>query len=251
MSGSLHAFVFSVLSALGLAQPDAAVYQGYGEGEYVLVAPQIGGTLQAVTVARGAVVHKGDPLFTLDHSFEQAVVDETRAAADFTDTTYARDLKQIKMKAISQATLDADKATLDQAHARLAQAMWKLDQKTLTAPADALVFDTIYRSGEYINAGQAVVSLLPAANIRARFFVPGTALPSLKAGMPVKIIETGNDDPIAAHITFIAPQAEYTPPTLYNRDNRAKLLYMLEATPDATPERIHPGQPVDVSVEVP
>jgi HlyD family secretion protein len=313
MFDHLRVWFLGLLASLGVAS--TASYQGYGEGDYVLVGPQIGGAIETLDVARGQSVHKGDALFSLEHASEQAAVDQAAAQVAHADATLTdllkakrqpeidaliaqrdeaaaalhiaeinldRDQKQIKTQAISQASLDADRATLDQARAKfaeaeatlatgklstgrddaihaaqedvtaakaaLAQAVWRLDQKKLAAPADAFVFDTIYRAGEYVSAGQPVVSLLPPANIRVRFFVPGTALPSLALGKAVSIEETGGKEPIAAHISYIAPQAEYSPPELYNRDNREKLLFMLEATPDAAPERIHPGQPVDVEV---
>src|SRR5271168_2059085 len=237
MLDQLHAAFLGLLALIGFAQPGAAVYQGYGEGEYVLVAPQIAGTVETLNVARGDRVHKGDALFTLEQVSEQAALDQAQAqvyhayatladlikakrqpeldmlvaqrdealaALEIAQINYARDQKQIKDQAISQATLDADKATLDQATAKLAEteatlatgklstgrddaihaaqadiladeaakagAQWRLDQKKLVAPADAFVFDTLYRPGEFIDAGQAVVSLLPAANIRVRVF---------------------------------------------------------------------------------
>ena len=313
-----HGFLTSLLALIGFANPEGATYQGYGEGEYVLVAPQLPGTVDNIHVVRGQTVHKGEALFEQEHVSEHAAVHQAKAEADrdeamladllkakrqpeldqllasreeasaalqIAEITYARDQKQIAARAISQATLDADKASLNQARAKLAEAdaalatgklstgrddairaaqstvaasqaalaaaQWKLDQKSIMAPTDALVFDTLYRSGEYVNAGQAVVSLLPAANIRVRFFVSGTALPEISAGMKVSIHETGSDEAIAAHVTYISPSAEYSPPELYNRDNRDKLLYMIEATPEDNPERIHPGQPVDVTVGKP
>jgi HlyD family secretion protein len=315
ISDQIHTLLAGFLAFFGFNNPDGQVFQGYGEGEYILVAPQIGGTIETLAVVRGQTLHKGDPLYTLEHGFEQATVNQAKAEAErdeatlidlvkakrqpeldqlvasreqamaalqIADITNSRDQKQFTSRAISQATLDADKATLDQAHAKLAEAeaalatgrlstgrddaihaaqatvaasdavlaaaQWKLDQKTLATPTDAFVFDTLYRAGEYVNAGQAVVSLLPASNIRARFFVPAPALPSIVRGTAVKIQETGDKTPIDAHITYISPQAEYSPPELYNQDNRSKLLYMIEATPDAEPERIHPGQPIDVVV---
>ena len=254
-------------------------------------------------------------LFTLEHASEQAAFDQAKAQVDHADAAladlirskrqseiaqliaerdqanaamqiaainYDRDQKQIKVEAISQAALDADKSAYDQARAHyaettaalttsrlttgrfdairaaqsdvaaaeaaLAVAQWKLDQKKLVAPADAFVFDTLYRPGEFIKDGQPVVSLLPPPNIRVRFFVAATQLSSVPIGSEVKIEGSSTTDFIPAHVTYIAPQAEYAPPELYNRDNREKLLFMLEATPDVTPERIHPGLPVDVLV---
>ena len=60
MLDSIHTAFLSLLAMIGLAQPGVVSYQGYGEGEYVLVAPQIAGTLETLDVERGQTVHKGD-----------------------------------------------------------------------------------------------------------------------------------------------------------------------------------------------
>ena len=248
MFDSVHHAIVAFLITLGLAHPLPTTYQGYGEGEYVLIAPQIAGTLQILNIERGQQVHKGDALFTLDHTDEAASLDQAKAALKLAHITYARDQTQIKAKAISQAIFDADKSVLDQAKSTVTSAQWRLDQKIVTAPADALVFDTLYRVGEFIPAGQAVASLLPPPNIKARFFVAEPDLAAIPIGTVVQIQCDNCAQPIAAHVTYRSPQAEFSPPQLYNRDNRERLLYMLEATPDSAPERIHPGQPVDVLV---
>jgi HlyD family secretion protein len=54
--------------------------------------------------------------------------------------------------------------------------------------------------------------------------------------------------PIAARISFIAPQAEYTPPVIYSRENRAKLVFLVEARPDEADASLHPGLPVEVTL---
>ena len=50
-------------------------------------------------------------------------------------------------------------------------------------------------------------------------------------------------------ITFISPQAEYTPPVIYSRETRTKLVFLIEARP--TPDdavKLHPGQPLEVTL---
>ena len=111
------------------------------------------------------------------------------------------------------------------------------------------MFDTLYQQGEFVPAGQPVISLLPPANIRAVFSCREPELAFVAARHTVSITFNGAPHPVAAHVTYVAPQAEYSPPELYNRDNRERLLFMIEATPDETPELIHPGQPLDVRVE--
>lgn len=135
--------------------------------------------------------------------------------------------------------------------AALAQAQWKLDQKTVLAPVRSLVADTYFNPGEMINVGQPVVSLLPPENIKVRFFVPQDALAKFPIGTRVSIHCDGCASDIPALVRFVSPQAEYTPPVLYNRENRNRLVFMIEARPTETPEALRPGQPVDVVLSPP
>ncbi len=133
-------------------------------------------------------------------------------------------------------------ATDAEAHAR-----WSVDQKAQAARGSALVYDTLYREGEYVTAGSPVVTLLPPANIKVRFFVAEADFARIKAGDRVSVGIQGLPSPLEATVAYLSPQPEYTPPVLYNRDNRAKLVYMLEAVfaPGVAAD-LHPGQPVDV-----
>lgn len=135
------------------------------------------------------------------------------------------------------------------AKAAQTRAQWSVDQKTQQAPAAGLVYDTLYRAGEYVPAGAPVVSLLPPDQLKVRFFVPEAEFGSLRAGDPVRVSVTGQPTPIPAHVTYLSPKPEYTPPVLYNRANRAKLVFLVEAMPDdpAAARDLHPGQPVDVT----
>ena len=141
----------------------------------------------------------------------------------------------------------AAQARADSARAQLAQAQWTLDQKIQRATGKALVFDTLFRPGEWVPAGQAVVSLLPPDRIRVRCFVPETALSSLKTGEAVSVAADGAT-PLTGHISFISPSAEYSPPVIFSRESRAKLVFLVEISFDpVTAAGLHPGQPVQVS----
>ena len=142
----------------------------------------------------------------------------------------------------------AAQAQAEAARQAVRQAAWRAGQKQQSAPADAQVADTYFRVGEFVNAGQPVVSLLPAANVKARFFIPETQLHSVALGAPVRLHCDGCGEPIAARVTFISTKPEYTPPVIYSNEQRAKLVFLIEAKPsaqDAT--RLRPGQPLTVS----
>ena len=130
----------------------------------------------------------------------------------------------------------------------LAQAQWRVEQKSQTAPAAGLVNDTFYRLGEWVPAGAPVVSILPPSNVKLRFYVPETLVGTLRIGGPVSVRCDGCGSDIPAKIRFIAPQAEYTPPVIYSRQNRANLVFLVEAWPDAPNPALHPGLPVEVAL---
>lgn len=131
----------------------------------------------------------------------------------------------------------------------LAQADWRLAQRAIPSPAAGLVHDTYYVAGDWVPAGSPVAAVLPPANVRVRFFVPATALGGVKTGQAVRVACDGCGVPLAAEVTFVSDRAEFTPPVLYTRELRAKLVFMVEARPAAADApRLHPGQPVEVTL---
>jgi len=65
----------------------------------------------------------------------------------------------------------------------------------------------------------------------------------------VQVYRDGVAQPVAATISFIAARAEFTPPVIYSREARAKLVFLVEARPSpADAAALHPGQPVDVEL---
>ena len=145
--------------------------------------------------------------------------------------------------------ITAAEADVTAAQAALDRAGWSVAQKSQSTSQAALVYDTLFREGEFVASGQPVVALLPPENIKVRFFVPETDFSTLKAGASIRVAITGQPALLEAHISYLSPQPEYTPPVLYNRENRSKLVFMVEATFDPKIARdLHPGQPVDVTL---
>jgi HlyD family secretion protein len=133
------------------------------------------------------------------------------------------------------------------ARAALQQAAWRAQQKQQLAPTAATVADVFFQPGEWVPAGQPVLSLLPPANVLARFYVPQAALSSVPPGQVVQVRCDGCTNPITARVIRVATQAEYTPPVIYSNAQRSKLVFMVEARPDPVDAvKLHPGQPLDV-----
>ena len=182
----------------------------------------------------------------------QEQLDATRASAD-ADTAKVHELQRSVQVARLPGREDQFRAQAEQveaARAAVAEADWKLDEKRIAAPQAGLVYDTLYREGEWINAGSPVVRMLPPQNIKVRFFVPETVLGSLAPGHLVNVRCDGCAAEVVAKINYISAESEYTPPVIYSNETRVKLTYMIEARPSPQDApKLHPGQPLTVRLQ--
>jgi len=245
--------------------PEKKDLHGYVEGEFVYVAPTLTGILQTLHVERGQHVAKGDPLFSLDRTTldasrrsAQADIDKAKANADAAEKEFTRLSGLAASGASSQSGLDAQTAireaalaTLKSSEQKLAQIDKQLEEISPTAPVAGRIEDTYFRPGEYAAAGMPVVALLPPENVKVRFFVSQAHLPRFPLGASIKVKCDGCSKPIGARITFISSKSEYTPPVIYSVGSRDKLVFMLEAKPDAFDESLRPGLPVDIIEDTP
>ena len=143
--------------------------------------------------------------------------------------------------------VEAQRALVAAARAALAQAEWRLQQRRILAPTGGRVADVLARPGETMAAGTPVVSLLPPGNIFVRFFVPEAALSTLHLDQPLALACTGCPADLSFMLSFISPQAEYTPPLIYSESSKSKLVFLIEARPKpGVPAGLNPGQPVEV-----
>ena len=149
--------------------------------------------------ARKLVVDKFLPPQKLDEALAARDRDRARIAELAAQVTMANLPARVDEIAVARAEAKA-------AEDALAQAQWRVDQKTQTAPVAGLVSDTLYRPGEWVAAGTPVVSLLPPGNVKIRFFVPEPVLASVRQGASVSVRCDGCAKVIAAKIAYIAPQ---------------------------------------------
>jgi HlyD family secretion protein len=175
--------------------------------------------------------------------------DEVRGAAERDRARVAEvsaQLRQAQMPVGRDAERKAGEGDVAAAKAALAQAAWRLEQKSVAAPVSGLVHETYFVEGEWVPAGRPVVALLPPGNVKLRFYVPQTALSSLAMDKELQVRCDGCPA-LAARVSFVSAQAEYTPPVLYSKESRAKLVFLVEARLDGG--ALRPGQPVDVRLK--
>jgi HlyD family secretion protein len=178
---------------------------------------------------------------------EDSKSNEAQKAARVRELTEQLQVAQLPAR---EEQVKAQGAQVEAARAAVAQSVWKVDQKRVAATEGGLVVDTMYRVGEWVPPGSAVVRLLPPKNVKVRFYVPEPIAGELKPGRKLSVHCDGCASDVAAVVTYIANDPEYTSPIIYSNETRAKLVFMVEAHPsvDNAP-RLRPGQPVSVTLQ--
>ncbi len=295
-------------------QAGQAVLHGYVEGEFVDVAPEVGGRIVELAVRRGNAVEEGELLFRIDDAEAKAAVAEAeaglaRAEAELANLLqgqrppeiaviqaqiaeaeasreqarkeFERQQELFRKRVISEARLDqareavsvaaarvvaarrerdvaemparkpeikAGERAVEAARAQLQQMRTRLSKYAVEAPVAAFVEDIHYEKGEVASAGSPVLSLLPQGGRIVVFFVPEAERPALTIGTNVSVSCDGCPAGLTAEITFLGREAEFTPPVIFSRDTREKLVFRAEADLiDAGAAALPLGQPVDVA----
>lgn len=230
--------------------------------------------------ARNTLIDLKKPRRAQEISAIQAQIEQVAAQITLAEIRVSRFQKLYDKNASDQDTLDAAKANLQQQKdlklqyeenlalaklggredqikaqqnqvdaltAKLEDAQWALLQKSQSAPASGLIFDTLYREGEFVINQQPVLALLSAENIKVEFFVPVKYLSQFSLGQTIHFNCEGCQENNPATISFISPEAEYLPPLVYSRENNANLVFKIRAR-IANPFSFKPGQPVVVTI---
>ena len=241
------ALIFAALGLVGCDNSNDRVVQGWVEAELIFVSPDEQGRVETLKVREGDHVKKGDLLFTVDDDLQKADVVVRRTSVENAQQAFDRAKELLKSAAGTQKAYDDAEAALRQAKANLEWAQTRLARRNAHSPGEGTVEQIYYRPGETVPAGRPVVALLPPGNLKVRFFVPQAVLPGLKYGDAVGISCDGCDKDLTAKISFIARSAEFTPPVIYSVEERAKLVFLIEARPEH-PEKFRVGQPVTVTL---
>ncbi|MDJ0922876.1 MAG: HlyD family efflux transporter periplasmic adaptor subunit [Henriciella sp.] len=144
------------------------------------------------------------------------------------------------------AAREAADAATESAQASVESAQYRLNQRTIISQVSGRVEEVFLTQGEYATAGAQVLAVLPADGMKVRFFVPQAELPQIAMGDSIQVTADGLGAPTTATVSYISASAEFTPPVIYSRNVRDKLVFLIEADlPSST--RLLPGLPVEVN----
>jgi HlyD family secretion protein len=222
-------------------------YQGWIEANLIFVAPDEVGRVQTLSVSEGDRVKTGDALYTVDDDLQLADLAQVKASLTNAKQTYDRASMLLKTGAGTQKDFDAAEAVLRDAQARLNSSQTRLSRRSIFSSVDGTVQQIYFRPGEMVPASRPVLSLLPPGNIKVRFYVPESVLPGVAYGDLIRVTCDGCVSDLTARVSFIARQSEFTPPVIYSLEERAKLVFLIEALPEK-PGEFRVGQPVGVTL---
>jgi HlyD family secretion protein len=175
----------------------------------------------------------------------QQQLDDARGAVDSAEAEARATRRQEDAARLGQRPdlIQAADARVAQARANLAGTTARLADNAPRAAEPGRVEDVFFQQGEWAPANQPILSLLPDSRIKVRFFVPEQELSAYRIGQTVRFACDGCPKGLSAKIAYISPRPEFTPPVIYSREARDRLVYLVEAQPS---QRLNPGQPVDV-----
>jgi HlyD family secretion protein len=243
----LAGFLVAAFVLAGCGKTNERTLQGWVESELVFVSPDEQGRVEILKAREGDKVEKGDLLFSVDDDLQQADVTVRQVAMTNAQQQFDRAKELLKTAAGTQKTYDDAEAAFRQAKANLEWAQTRLTRRRAVAPAAGVIQQVYFRPGETVPPGRPVMSMLPPGNLKLRFFAPERVLQDIKYGATVNVTCDGCEAGLTATVTFIASSAEYTPPVIYSLDERAKLVFLIEARPQF-PDKFRVGQPVTVTL---
>ena len=147
--------------------------------------------------------------------------------------------------AAAQASVAAARSAATAANADAASAKAMLDLRSVRAPEAGRIERLFFSTGEVANAGLPVVSISGAGALKVKFYVAEAERQDLVLGQHVRVSCDGCADGLTATIDHFAADPQFTPPIIYSRDERHRLVFLTEATLDEA-SGVHPGQPVSI-----
>lgn len=175
-----------------------------------------------------------------DDAVTAAAVADAAVAQAEAELSVARLPARAQSIARAEAVVEAAKATRD-------LAAWRLENRKLSLAAQVTVFDLLRTEGEIAGPSAPVLSVLPEGAVKLRLYVPESAFGTISVGDSLDVRCDGCPKGLAARITYISGEPEFTPPVIYSLENRQKLAYLVEARPESG-HMLKPGQIVDVDL---
>ncbi|HEY6872202.1 MAG TPA: efflux RND transporter periplasmic adaptor subunit [Geobacteraceae bacterium] len=177
--------------------------------------------------------------------------DQARAARDTSQAQarQAREALALVRKGPRRERIDQGRARLRETDAGLALATERLGYATLTAPVAGTVMSKNIEPGEQVAVGTPVITIGELDSVWVRAYIPETELGRVKLGQKARITtDTWPGKRYDGTVTFISPEAEFTPKNVQTQKERVKLVYRIKITLPNPNRELKPGMPADAEI---
>jgi HlyD family secretion protein len=158
----------------------------------------------------------------------------------------ARESLALVKKGPRQEKIDQARASLQAAEQALAQAQTRLEYTVVVSPLSGIVLSKNIEPGEYVSPGTPVVTVGEVSQVFLRAYINETDLGRVKVGQKVKVTtDTFPGKSYEGRISFLAPQAEFTPKNIQTQKERVKLVYRIKVEIPNPRMELKPGMPAD------
>ena len=199
--------------------------------EAVTISSEIAGRLEEIHFQEGQPIAKGAPLFTLDDSVYRAQLADADAKLKLAEQTHKRTSQLFSSKYATAQSADESASNLAVNTAAVELARVQLDKASIMAPFAGIVGLRRVSVGEYITAGQALVSLEAIDPVKADFRVPEKYLPAIKVGQTILIkVDAFPEDSFEGKVYAIDPHLDVAGRSL-----------LVRAVVPNTDQRLRPG----------
>lgn len=161
----------------------------------------------------------------------------------------AEEAWKLRRNGFRREDIEKAKAAVDAARARLQALEERIEELTVRAPVDAVVEAVDLEPGDLVGANVPAISLLDYDRLWVRAYVPEDAL-DIETGQKVTVtVDSYPGEQFAAHVSFVARQAEFTPRNVQTPEERSKQVFRIKVILDEGLDRLRPGMAADVWFE--
>lgn len=153
---------------------------------------------------------------------------------------------EAQLEAATTAVAEAE-ARLRSAGVQVEQAQLNLDDTRLSAPADGILLTRAVEPGTLLPAGATVFTISLRHPVWVRAYVDESCLDRVSPGQKVRVLTDGGQS-FTGTVSFVSPQAEFTPKTVETADIRTTLVYRLRITLEGECNGLNQGAPVVVEL---
>jgi HlyD family secretion protein len=145
--------------------------------------------------------------------------------------------------------IEAAEAQLKQAIAQMNLIKSQIEDAAILSPIEGVLTEKIAEEGEFLPAGSLVAKITNLNDIWMKIYLSEKDFGKVRLHDNVKIsIDSFPGKKFDAHITYLSPEAEFTPKNIQTKEERVKLVFAVKVTIDNPQGYLKPGLPADAEI---